>query len=209
MMAEWPTLALYWYGRGAADDSDRSIRSSAGRSRSTSSRCRRWKLLSGWLMTLAVIACAIAIFFVVVSGGMRVLDRGRLQAARAGRPAGAGCRMPCAALLLLARRPRVSSAGSIGCSSDHTIFAGVTYTDAHVTLTGLLIVSVALVVGAAHRARQRRRRPARPLAGRRRSSRPPSCYVLVSASSAGTSTASSSSRTSWCASARTSRTTSR
>jgi len=31
---------------------------------------------------------------------------------------------------------------------DHTIFAGVTYTDAHVTLTGLLIVSGALVLGA-------------------------------------------------------------
>ncbi len=30
---------------------------------------------------------------------------------------------------------------------DHTIFAGVTYTDAHVTLTGLLIVSIALAAG--------------------------------------------------------------
>src|SRR6202041_3343068 len=31
---------------------------------------------------------------------------------------------------------------------DHTIFGGVTYTDAHVTLTGLVVVSAALVVGA-------------------------------------------------------------
>src|SRR5581483_11514042 len=30
---------------------------------------------------------------------------------------------------------------------DHTIFAGVTYTDAHVALTGLLIVSIALAAG--------------------------------------------------------------
>src|SRR5437867_2378744 len=31
---------------------------------------------------------------------------------------------------------------------DHTIFAGVTYTDAHITLTGLLVVSGALALGA-------------------------------------------------------------
>jgi uncharacterized membrane protein (UPF0182 family) len=31
---------------------------------------------------------------------------------------------------------------------DHTIFGGVTYTDAHVTLTGMLIVCAALVLGA-------------------------------------------------------------
>lgn len=31
---------------------------------------------------------------------------------------------------------------------DHTIFAGVTYTDAHVVLTGMLVVSAALVLGA-------------------------------------------------------------
>jgi uncharacterized membrane protein (UPF0182 family) len=31
---------------------------------------------------------------------------------------------------------------------DHTIFTGVAYTDAHVTLTGLLVVSMALVLGA-------------------------------------------------------------
>ena len=31
---------------------------------------------------------------------------------------------------------------------DHTIFAGVTYTEAHVTLTGMLVVSIALGIGA-------------------------------------------------------------
>ena len=31
---------------------------------------------------------------------------------------------------------------------DHTIFSGVTYTDAHVTLTGMLVVCAALVPGA-------------------------------------------------------------
>ena len=32
---------------------------------------------------------------------------------------------------------------------DHTIFGGVTYTDAHITLTGMLVVCAALVLGAA------------------------------------------------------------
>ena len=31
---------------------------------------------------------------------------------------------------------------------DHTIFAGVTYTDAHVMISGLLVVCAALVLGA-------------------------------------------------------------
>jgi Uncharacterised protein family (UPF0182). len=31
---------------------------------------------------------------------------------------------------------------------DHMIFSGVTYTDAHVTLTGMLVVCAALVLGA-------------------------------------------------------------
>jgi uncharacterized membrane protein (UPF0182 family) len=31
---------------------------------------------------------------------------------------------------------------------DHTVFGGVTYTDAHITLTGMLLVCVALVAGA-------------------------------------------------------------
>mgnify|MGYP001218740639 CR=1 FL=1 len=32
-----------------------------------------WQLVAGWLMTLAVIACAVAGFFIVITGGGRVL----------------------------------------------------------------------------------------------------------------------------------------
>ena len=38
---------------------------------------------------------------------------------------------------------------------DHTIFGGVTYVDAHVTLTGMLVVCAALVLGRGDRRRQR------------------------------------------------------
>ena len=108
-----------------------------------------------------------------------------------------------------ARVARLPRRGSIASSTDHTIFAGVTYTDAHVTLTG-------------HAGRRRARSSSAPPS---RSSTPSSapklrwlvaavvpavvCYVVVGLLATGTSTASSSSRTSWCASRRTSRTTSR
>ena len=90
-------------------------------------------------MTLAVMVCGIAIFFVVVGGGTRVLGRVAARAAARGGAAGAGCR---------SRRGRAADRSPsrvyLGrfdrLFGDQTIFAGVTYTDAHVTLTGLLVV---------------------------------------------------------------------
>ncbi|MGB7150769.1 MAG: UPF0182 family protein, partial [Terriglobales bacterium] len=49
-------------------------------------------------------------------------------------------------LLIIAARVYISRFELL--LEDHTVFGGVTYTDAHVTLTGLLIVCIALVVGA-------------------------------------------------------------
>ena len=53
---------------------------------------------------------------------------------------------------------------------DHTVFGGVTYTDAHVTLTGLLVVCIALVAGRAGRDRERGAGSTRARADRSRSS---------------------------------------
>ena len=61
---------------------------------------------------------------------------------------------------------------------DHTIFAGVTYTDAHVTLTGLLVVCAALVLGAVIAPSTRCGRHA-GAGWSQRSFRPRSCYVAV------------------------------
>jgi uncharacterized membrane protein (UPF0182 family) len=49
-------------------------------------------------------------------------------------------------LLMLAVKVYLGRFGRL--FEDHTIFTGVTYTDAHVTLTGLLIVAAALALGA-------------------------------------------------------------
>ncbi len=50
-------------------------------------------------------------------------------------------------LLILAMRVYISRFDAL--FDEHTIFSGVTYTDAHVTLTGLLVVCAALILGAA------------------------------------------------------------
>ncbi len=49
-------------------------------------------------------------------------------------------------LLMLAMRVYIDRFEQL--FADHTVFSGVTYTDAHVTLPGLLVVCVALVLGA-------------------------------------------------------------
>ena len=109
---------------------------------------------------------------------MRVLDRGRPHAAREAGPLARPVVSP--SPRCCSRSPsRVYLGRFERLFSDATIFTGVTYTDAHVTLTGLLVVSVALALGAADRARQRRRRR-RASAGSSASVVPAVvCYVLV------------------------------
>ncbi len=86
----------------------------------------------------------IAVFFIVIAGGTRLLGRAlRTPASRRG----AGCRLPAAAVLLMFA-VKVYLARYERLFEDHTIFAGVTYTEAHVTLTGMLVVSGALAAGA-------------------------------------------------------------
>ena len=108
-----------------------------------------WQLVTGWLMTLAVVVCAMAVLFVVVTGGTRVLGRvltrGRKNDALAGPWRGLSIAFA-AFLLMLAARVYLGRYEHL--LEDHTIFAGVTYTEAHVTLTGMLVVAAALVAGA-------------------------------------------------------------
>src|SRR5262249_4108522 len=104
-----------------------------------------WQFLTDWLLMLAVIACVIAVFFILIAGSANVL------AVRRGRS------MPLPwrgfsiafALLLLILAMRVYIGRFEALFEEHTIFSGVTYTDAHVTLTGLLVVCAALIFGAA------------------------------------------------------------
>lgn len=143
MMTEWPTLALYWYASPARASVVDPI---LGKPLSFYLfALPAWQTILGWLMTLAVITCIAAIFFVLISGGTRVLTARRSGYA----PLPVGGLSVAFAFLLLTLAGRVYLSRFELLFEDHTIFAGVTYTDAHVTLWGLLVISVALVLGVA------------------------------------------------------------
>ena len=143
MMARWTTLALYWYAPRDATTLDPVF----GRPLSFYLfTLPAWQLIAGWLLTLAVIACAIAALFVAVTGGARVLTERRFVAGQTRLWRGLSISFA-AVLLTLAARVYLGRFERL--FQDGTIFAGVTYTDAHVTLTGMLVVCVALIVGAA------------------------------------------------------------
>jgi hypothetical protein len=141
MMADWTTLALYWHAPAAGAGVDPIF----GRPITFYLFVLpAWKLVSGWLLTLAVIVGAEALFFVVVNGGQQLLSR------RSGAPDQRNWRglSVAFAAVLLALAVRVYLGRFDRLFADHTIFSGVTYTEAHVTLTGMLVVSGALVLGA-------------------------------------------------------------
>jgi uncharacterized protein len=143
MMVEWPTLALFWYAPritgGVVDPV-------FGKPLSFFLfALPAYQLIAGWLLTLAVIACLLALFFILIAGGSRVLA-GSLS--RSVTLPWRGLSITFAFLLLiLAMRVYIGRFELL--LEDHTIFGGVTYTDAHVTLTGMLVVCAALVLGAA------------------------------------------------------------
>ena len=145
MMENWPTLALAWYGGSAAGQT------------ATDPIFRRplpfylftlpaWDLISGWILTLAVIVCGIAVFFVVVGGGTKAINKLRGRSLDNTVPwRGLSCAV---GVLLLAVAARVWLGRFDRLFDDQTIFTGVGYTDAHITLTGLTVVAGALVLGA-------------------------------------------------------------
>ena len=103
-----------------------------------------WQLIAEWLLTLAVLTCGLAIFFILITGGARVLT-GSLSRSVTLPWRGFSAAF---AFLLLILAMNVYLGRFERLLDDHTIFGGVTYTDAHVTLTGMLIVCSALVLGA-------------------------------------------------------------
>jgi uncharacterized protein len=142
MMAEWTTFALFHYAPHLAGDFVDPI---FGKSRDFYLfALPAWQLIAGWLFALAVITCVTAFFFILITGSTRML---------AGRR-GSSLPLPwrgfsiAFAFFLLVLAFRVYLSRFQALFDEHTIFSGVTYTDAHVTLTGLLLVCAALVIGA-------------------------------------------------------------
>jgi hypothetical protein len=103
-----------------------------------------WQLIAAWLLSLTVIGCLLAVFFVLITGGSRMLA-GRLSRQVILPWRGLSITL---AFLLLILAMRLYLGRFERLFDDHTIFGGVTYTDAHITLTGMLVVCAALALGA-------------------------------------------------------------
>lgn len=141
IMGEWPTIALFWYAPAAMGSV---IDPVFGKPLNFFLfTLPAWQLISGWLLTIAIIVCAVAVFFILITGGADAFAGRRSYLTIPWR----GLSVAFAFLLLvLAMRVYLSRYDLL--FDDHTVFAGVTYTDAHITLAGLLLVCVALAAGA-------------------------------------------------------------
>ncbi len=145
IQAQWTTLALYLYAPRAAAGSPGSFADPIfGKPLNFYLfTLPAWQLMTGWLLTLAVLTCILAVLFILITGGSRAFGgayRGGISLPWRGLSLSVGF-----LLAVIAMRVYVSRFELLFV--HHTIFDGVTYTDAHVTLTGMLFVSAALVLG--------------------------------------------------------------
>ena len=142
MRANWTDFALYWFHPATGGSVTDPI---LGRSLDFYFfTLPAWNDLSGWLLALAILFCAAAVFSALIAGG-RKLSRDSYE-----RLAPFPWRilsLPVAFLLLvLAAREYIARIELI--LTGHTVFSGITYTDAHIQLGGMMLVSIALVLGA-------------------------------------------------------------
>ena len=141
MAAQWSTLALYWFSSGASGVVDPIFGKPLNFFLFT---LPAWDLISGWLLTLALFCCAFAVLFILITGGTRAF--GERHANYISLP-WRGLSITAAFLLLiLAMREYIARFEQL--FEHHTIFDGINYTDAHVMLTGMLVICAALVLGA-------------------------------------------------------------
>jgi uncharacterized protein len=142
MMAEWPTFAL-WHAAPAGGAADPVFGRPLG---FWLFALPVWQLIAGWLLALAVVACVGALGFVLVAGGSRALAREK-ESLRLPLPWRGASIAVAFFLLTLAAQAYLSRFSTL--LEEHTIFSGVNYTDAHVNISGLLLIAAALIVGAA------------------------------------------------------------
>ena len=142
MMAQWSTFALFWYAPRATDQVVDPI--FARPLNFFLFSLPAWRMIDSWLLTLAIATCAVAVLFLVLTSGSRTLGTRRLSLASS----------PWRGLSFTAAFLFVVLAVTVFVDrfellfDHHTLFDGINYTDAHITINGLLIVSAALVLGA-------------------------------------------------------------
>lgn len=142
MMAQWPTLALFWYAPHAAGPVIDPVFSRPLNFFLFS--LPAWRMVNNWLLTLAIATCAVAVLFLIITSGSRSLGARRLSLA----PSPWRSLSFTAAFLLLVLAMTVFVERFELILDHHTLFDGIDYTDAHITIGGLMVVALALVLGA-------------------------------------------------------------
>jgi uncharacterized membrane protein (UPF0182 family) len=141
MMAQWMTLAIYWYGGPASGQADPIFGRPVSFYLFT---LPAWRLVAGWLLTLALIVCAVTLVLAILTGSTRLLNRRR---AHEPIPMLRAFSFAFAVFLLLAA-VQVYLAQFERMYQMHPIFDGVSYTDDHFRISGMYVVAAVLALGA-------------------------------------------------------------
>ena len=141
MSSEWPTLARWAYAPHGASVADPVLGHPLNFYLLT---LPAWQLLAGWLTVMSLLVLFLA------AGMYALRNQPQLEDFRFADTLNARWRGVYGAvaffLAALALHAWLARFGLL--LEDHTIFSGVTYTDAHVELPGLLLVALAFVAGA-------------------------------------------------------------
>ena len=142
MVSDWPTLALFWYApQGTSTWLDPIFGKPLHFFLFT---LPAWQLINSWLLTLAIATCVIALVLLLITSGARSLQTRRLTYAASpwrGLSLAVGFLLLVVAMMVYVGRFQL-------LLEHHTLFDGVNYTDAHVMIHGLMVVCIALVLGA-------------------------------------------------------------
>jgi uncharacterized protein len=141
-MGEWSRFALYLLApQGGGEAHDPIFGKSVGFYLFT---LPALQFVVGWLLLLAILCCAVAGLFLIMTGGSRLLSHHRYGSS----PIPLRFFSAAVAFLLVVVAVRTFLGRFDRITADHTIFSGVTYTDAHIILGGLILTCVALIIGA-------------------------------------------------------------
>jgi uncharacterized membrane protein (UPF0182 family) len=152
LLSDWPTLALFWYAPHAAASALGPIPADPIFGKPLNFylfTLPAWDILNSWLLTLALIITAAAAIYFVITSGTRALNKRQADPRFLNHASSPwrGLSIAIAFLLLIAAMMvYVSRFESL--FEHHTLFDGITYTNAHIDIHGLLIVSLALLLGA-------------------------------------------------------------
>lgn len=142
MASEWPILALFWFAPAGVSTTVDPI---FGKPLSFFLfTLPAWNLIVGWLLTLAVISCLLAGLLILITSGSRAMGERKANYF----PLPWRGLLAAVAFLLVVLSIRTFLSRFAQLYEHHTIFDGVTYTDAHVTLAGALVTAAALFLGA-------------------------------------------------------------